>query len=199
MYNKLKKIKTAVFISGRGSNMESLIKATKNHEFPASISLVVTNNSLSPGIQLAKNYNIPIKIFDKKEFNNSQFESNSQKILLNFKIEMICLAGFMQILSKKFLSDWKNKIINIHPSYLPKNKGLNAQKQAIEEKAAFTGCTVHFVNEEVDSGEVILQEKVKIEPEDNVQTLSNRILQKEHVIYPKALKQIAHDIIKLRN
>jgi len=179
--------------------MESLIKATKNHEFPASISLVVTNNSLSPGIQLAKNYNIPIKIFDKKEFNNSQFESNSQKILLNFKIEMICLAGFMQILSKKFLSDWKNKIINIHPSYLPKNKGLNAQKQAIEEKAAFTGCTVHFVNEEVDSGEVILQEKVKIEPEDNVQTLSNRILQKEHVIYPKALKQIAHDIIKLRN
>ena len=199
MQNNLKKIKTAIFISGRGSNMESLIKATKNHEFPASISLVVTNNSLSPGIQLAKNYNIPIKIFDKKEFNNSQFESNSQKILLNFKIEMICLAGFMQILSKKFLSDWKNKIINIHPSYLPKNKGLNAQKQAIEEKAAFTGCTVHFVNEEVDSGEVILQEKVKIEPEDNVQTLSNRILQKEHVIYPKALKQIAHDIIKLRN
>ena len=199
MQNNIKRIKTAIFISGRGSNMESLIKATKNHEFPASISLVVTNNSLSPGIQLAKNYNIPIKIFDKKEFNNSQFESNSQKILLNFKIEMICLAGFMQILSKKFLSEWKNKIINIHPSYLPKNKGLNAQKQAIEEKAAFTGCTVHFVNEEVDSGEVILQEKVKIEPEDNVQTLSNRILQKEHVIYPKALKQIAHDIIKLRN
>ena len=179
--------------------MESLIKATTSREFPASISLIITNNGLAPGIQLAKNYNIPVKIFDKEEFNKSQFEINSQKALLNFEIEMICLAGFMQILSRNFLYKWKKKIINIHPSYLPKNKGLNAQKQAIEEKAAFTGCTVHFVNEEVDSGEVILQEKVKIEPEDNVQTLSNRILQKEHVIYPKALKQIAHDIIKLRN
>ena len=179
--------------------MKSLIKATKNNEFPASISLVVTNNSLAPGIQLAKNYNIPVKIFDKKEFNNSQFEFNSQKILLNFKIEMICLAGFMQILSKKFLNDWKNKIINIHPSYLPKNKGLNAQKQALDEKTPFTGCTVHFVNEKIDSGKIILQEKVKIMPDDNIQTLSYRILKKEHVIYPKALKQIASEILKIKN
>ena len=179
--------------------MKSLIKAAKNENFPALVSLIITNNEFAPGINVAQNYNIPVKIFDKKKFNWSEFEINSQKILLNYKIEMICLAGFMQILSRNFLYKWKKKIINIHPSYLPKNKGLNAQKQAIEEEAAFTGCTVHFVNEEVDSGEVILQEKVKIEPEDNVQTLSNRILQKEHVIYPKAFKQIADDIIKLRN
>ena len=197
MQNNIKKIKTAIFISGRGSNMESLIKATKNYEFPALISLIITNNNLAPGIQLAKNYNIPVKILDKKEFNESQFESNAQKILLNFKIKMICLAGFMQILSKNFLSDWKNKIINIHPSYLPRNKGLNAQKQVIDEKASFTGCSVHFVNEEIDGGEIILQEKIKIMPDDNIQTLSNRILKKEHIIYPKALKQIASNIIKL--
>ena len=179
--------------------MESLIKASKNYEFPASIFLVVTNNSFAPGIQLAKNYNIPIKIFDKKKFNSSQFEFNSQKVLLNFKIEMICLAGFMQILSKEFLEDWKNKIINIHPSYLPKNKGLKAQKQALDEKEPFTGCTVHFVNEKIDSGKIILQKKVKIMPNDNIQTLSNRILKKEHVIYPEALKQIASGILKMKN
>ena len=199
MQNNIKKIQTAIFISGRGSNMESLIKATKNQKFPASISLVLTNNSLAPGIQLAKKHNIPVKIFDKKEFNNSQFEFNSQKVLLNFKIEMICLAGFMQILSKKFLKDWKNKIINIHPSYLPNNKGLNAQKQALDEKADFTGCTVHFVNKEIDNGKIILQEKVKIMHNDSVQTLSGRILEKEHIIYPKALKKIASEILKIKN
>ena len=199
MQNNIKKIKTAIFISGRGSNMESLIKATKNYEFPALISLIITNNNLAPGIQLAKNYNIPVEILDKKEFNESQFESNAQKILLNFKIKMICLAGFMQILSKNFLSDWKNKIINIHPSYLPRNKGLNAQKQVINEKASFTGCSVHFVNEEIDDGKIILQEKVKVMHNDSVQTLSDRILEKEHIIYPKALKKIALEILKIKN
>jgi len=199
LHNSLKKIKTAVFISGKGSNMESLIKATKNQQFPASILVVIANNESAPGIQLAKNYYIPIKVFDKKKFNKSQFEINSQKVLSNYKIEMICLAGFMQILSKKFISAWKNRIINIHPSYLPKNKGLNPQKQVIDKKASFTGCTVHFVNEEIDSGKIILQEKVKIMHRDNVQTLSNRILLKEHVIYPRALKKIASNIIKLKN
>ena len=199
MQNNLKKIKTAIFISGRGSNMESLIKATKNPNFPASILIIITNNALASGIHLAKNYNIPVKIFDKKSFNKSQFEISSQKVLSDFNIEMICLAGFMQILSKSFVDNWLNRIINIHPSYLPKNKGLNAQKQAIDDKISFTGCTVHFVNEEIDTGKIILQEKVKIMPEDSVQTLSDRILKREHVIYPRALEQIARDIIKLRN
>ena len=179
--------------------MESLIKATKNREFPASILVVITNNALASGIHLAKNYNIPVKIFDKKKFNKKQFEINSQKVLSDLNIEMICLAGFMQILSKKFINSWLNKIINIHPSYLPKNKGLNAQKQVIDEKASFTGCTVHFVDVEIDAGKIILQEKVKVMREDSVQTLSDRILQREHVIYPRALEQIANDIIKLRN
>ena len=112
---------------------------------------------------------------------------------------MICLAGFMQILSKKFVYLWRNRIINIHPSYLPKNKGLNPQKQVINEKASYTGCTVHFVNEKIDDGKIILQEKVKVMHNDSVQTLSDRILEKEHVIYPKALEKIASEILKIKN
>ncbi len=179
--------------------MESLIKATKNQNFPASIPVVITNNKSAPGIQLAKNHFIPVEILDKNKFNRSEFESNSQKILLDYKIEMICLAGFMQILSKKFVYSWQNRIINIHPSYLPKNKGLYPQKQVIDEKASYTGCSVHFVNEKIDDGKIILQEKVKVMHNDNVQTLSDRILEKEHVIYPRALKKIASEIIKLKN
>ena len=199
MYNKLKKIKTAVFISGRGSNMESLIKSTRDQNFSALITVVITDNELAQGIGLAKNYNIPVKIFDKKKFKKSQFETNTQRVLLDYKIEIICLAGFMQVLSKKFINKWQNRIINIHPSYLPKNKGLNPQKQVIDERAPFTGCTVHFVNEKVDSGKIILQEKVKVMQSDNVQSLSYRILQREHEIYPKALNQIASSMIRLKN
>lgn len=135
--------------------MESLIKATKSQDFPASILVVLTDNESAPGIQLAKNHYVPVKIFDKKKFSRSEFETNSQKILLNYKIELICLAGFMQILSKKFVYSWQNRIINIHPSYLPKNKGLNPQKQVINEKASYAGCTVHFVNEKIDDGEIL--------------------------------------------
>ena len=179
--------------------MESLIKSTRDQNFPALIRVVITDNELASGIGLAKNYNVPVKIFDKKKFNKSQFETNAQRVLLNYKIEIICLAGFMQILSKKFINAWQNKIMNIHPSYLPKNKGLNPQKQVIDEKASFTGCTVHFVNEKVDSGKIILQEKVKIMQNDNVESLSNRILQREHEIYPKALNQIASNMIRTKN
>ena len=199
MYNKVKKIKTAVFISGRGSNMVSLIKSAGDQNFSALITVVISDNELAPGIGLAKNYNVPIEIFDKKKFDKSQFENNAQSVLLNYKIKIICLAGFMQILSKNFISKWQNRIINIHPSYLPKNKGLNPQKQVIDEQAPFTGCTVHFVNEKVDSGKIILQEKVKVMQNDNVQSLSDRILQKEHEIYPKALNKIALNMIREKN
>ena len=179
--------------------MESLIKSTRDQNFSALITVVITDNEIAQGISLAKNYNIPVKIFDKKKFKKSQFETNTQRVLLDYKIEIICLAGFMQILSKKFINKWQNRIINIHPSYLPKNKGLNPQKQVIDERAPFTGCTVHFVNEKVDSGKIILQEKVKVMQNDNVQSLSSRILQREHEIYPKALNQIASNMIRLKN
>jgi len=175
--------------------METLIKASKKPKYPASILLVITNNQNAKGIEIAKKYSIPIKVLDKKYYNKIRFEDNSIKILLNYKIELICLAGFMQVLSKKILTRWKNRIINIHPSYLPENKGLNAQKQALLGKSNFTGCTVHYVNEKVDSGKIILQEKVRIMHKDNIESLSNRILLKEHIIYPKALKKIALNLL----
>ena len=199
MHNKLEKIKIAIFISGRGSNMEALIKASKNEKFPALVSVIITNNEFAKGNRLAKNYNIPIEILDKKKFNKVQFETICQKVLLKHKIEMICLAGFMQILSKNFINKWQSRIINIHPSYLPKNKGLNPQKQVLVEKASYSGCTVHFVNEKIDDGKIILQEKIKVMHNDSVQTLSDRILKKEHIIYPKALKKIALEILKIKN
>ena len=179
--------------------MESLIKANKKHQFPASILVVITNNESAPGIKIAKNYYIPVKVFDKKKFKKTQFEINAQKVLSNYRIEMICLAGFMQILSKKFINTWQNRIINIHPSYLPKNKGLNPQKQVLDEKALYSGCTVHFVNDKIDDGKIILQEKIKVMHNDSVRTLSDRILEKEHIIYPKALKKIALEILKIKN
>jgi len=179
--------------------MESLIKSAGDQNFSALITVVISDNKLAPGIDLAKNYNVHVEIFDKKKFDKSLFESNAQRVLLNYKIEIICLAGFMQILSKNFISRWRNRIINIHPSYLPKNKGLNPQKQVIDEQAPFTGCTVHFVNEKVDSGKIILQEKIKVMQNDNVQSLSDRILQREHEIYPKALNQIASNMIRVKN
>lgn len=198
MYNSIKKIKIAVFISGRGSNMVSLIKTSKKQKFPASVSLVIANNEFAKGIKSAKNYNVPVKIFDKKKYNKSKFEAQSNLVLLKYKIEMICLAGFMQILSENFINKWKNRIINIHPSYLPKNKGLNAQKQALEGNARFTGCTVHFVNKKIDSGKIIMQKKVKIMHNDNLESLSNRILKQEHIVYPIALKKLATKIIKFK-
>jgi len=195
LHNNLKRIKTAIFFSGRGSNMETLIKATKKLSYPASILLVITNNQNAKGIEIAKKYSIPVKVFDKKKYNKVKFETNSIKELLYYEIELICLAGFMQVLSKKFINKWKNRVINIHPSYLPKNKGLNPQKQALESKSSFSGCTVHYVNEKIDSGKIILQEKVKIIHKDNIESLSNRILLKEHIIYPKALKKIALNLL----
>ena len=167
--------------------MESLIKANKKHQFPASILVVITNNESAPGIKIAKNYYIPVKVIDKKKFNKLQFEINAQKVLSNYKIEMICLAGFMQILSKKFINTWQNKIINIHPSYLPKNKGLNPQKQVLDEKSSYSGCTVHLVSSKVDSGKIILQKKIKVFKKDNEKKLSSKILHLEHKIYPRAI------------
>ncbi len=157
--------------------MESLIKSAGDQNFSALITVVISDNELAPGIVLAKNYNIPVEIFDKKKFDKSQFENNAQSVLLNYKIEIICLAGFMQILSKNFISRWQNKIINIHPSYLPKNKGLNPQKQVIDEQAPFTGCTVHFVNEKVDSGKIICKMDNKDEFEVDISSLNNKYKQ----------------------
>ena len=181
-----KKIDTAVFISGSGSNLNSIIKNSLKKNFPIKISLVISNNKNAYGINYAKNNKIKFKIINSKKMIN--FESKTLIILKKNNIKLICLAGFMKVLSDKFIKDFKYKILKIHPSLLPKYKGLNTHKRALKNKEKFSGCTVHYVTNKLDSGRIILQKKVKIIKADNKKTLRKKILKIEHLLYPKAIK-----------
>ena len=182
------KIKTAVFISGTGSNLKSLIKFSKLKKSPISINLIVSNDSKSKGLQYGKIFKIKKKIFDFKKKHMDE-----KKILFELKknrIDLICLAGFMKILSKTFINNFNGKILNIHPSLLPKFKGLNTHERAIRNKEKYSGCTVHFVNSKLDSGKIILQDKVRINKNETPKTLAKKILAKEHKLYPKAILKV---------
>jgi len=182
------KIKTAVFISGTGSNLKSLIKFSKLKKSPISINLILSNDSKSKGLQYGKIFKIKKKIFDFKKKH-----INEKKILFELKknrIDLICLAGFMKILSKTFINNFNGKILNIHPSLLPKFKGLNTHERAIRNQEKYSGCTVHFVNSKLDSGKIILQDKVKINKNETPKTLAKKILAKEHKLYPKAILKV---------
>ena len=181
-----KKIDTAIFISGSGSNLNSIIKNSLKKNFPIKISLVISNNKNAYGINYAKNNKIKFKIINSKKMIN--FESKTLIILKKNNIKLICLAGFMKVLSGKFIKDFKYKILNIHPSLLPKYKGLNTHKRVLKNKEKFSGCTVHYVTNKLDSGRVILQKKVRIIKADNEKTLKKKILKIEHLLYPKAIK-----------
>ena len=181
-----KKIDTAIFISGSGSNLNSIIKNSLKKNFPIKISLVISNNKNAYGINYAKNNKIKFKIINSKKMIN--FESKTLIILKKNNIKLICLAGFMKVLSDKFIKDFKYKILNIHPSLLPKYKGLNTHKRVLKNKEKFSGCTVHYVTNKLDSGRVILQKKVRIIKIDNEKTLRKKILKIEHLLYPKAIK-----------
>ena len=182
------KIKTAVFISGTGSNLKSLIKFSKLKKSPISINLIITNNKLAKGLKYGTIFKIQKKIISFK--NKDIAEKKILKELKKNKIELICLAGFMKILSKNFIKNFKGKILNIHPSLLPKYKGLNTHQRAIENKDKYSGCTVHFVNSKLDSGKIILQKKVKILKKDTPDNLAKRILAQEHKLYPKAILKV---------
>ena len=182
------KIKTAVFISGKGSNLKSLIKFSKTNKSPISIEFIVSNNSKAKGLDFAKNYKIKKKVLNFKNKNLS--ENKLLSVLKVNNIEIICLAGFMKILSKNFIKKFKGKILNIHPSLLPKYKGLNTHIRAINNKEKYSGCTVHFVNSRLDSGKIILQKKVKISKNETGTSLARKILAQEHKLYPKAILKV---------
>ena len=187
-YNGPKKIKTAVFISGTGSNLKNLIKFSKQKNFPISISLIISNNSKAKGLIYGNIFKIKKKVFN---FNNKiNAEKHILSLLFKNKIDLICLAGFMKILSKSFIKKFNGKILNIHPSLLPKYKGLNTHARVLQNNEKYSGCTVHLVNSKLDSGKIILQKKVKIFKNDIVETLSNRILKQEHKLYPAAIKKL---------
>ena len=184
----LEKIKTAVFISGKGSNLKNLIKYSKKKTSPIVIKLIISNSQKSKGLKYSKQFNIKKNVINFKK--RKLAENKILKLLNENKINFICLAGFMKILSKRFIKKFKGKIINIHPSLLPKYKGLNTHKEVLKNKEKFTGCTVHYVNSKLDSGKIILQRKVKIKKTDSVKTLSAKVLSQEHKLYPAAINKI---------
>jgi len=183
-----KKIKTAVFISGKGSNLKNLIKFAKNKKYPFSVNLIFSNTKKAKGLRYSKIYKIKKKVicYDKK----IKTDKKILKILTQKKIKLICLAGFMKILSKNFIKKFQGKIINIHPSLLPKYKGLNTHIRAIKNRDKFAGCTVHYVTSKLDSGKIILQKRVKISKGDNHFSLAKKVLKIEHLLYPAAIKKI---------
>ena len=187
-YSGPKKIKTAVFISGTGSNLKNLIKFSKQRNFPITIDLIISNNAKAKGLIYGNNFKIKKRVFN---FSNKMIaEKKILSLLFKSKIELICLAGFMKILSKSFIQRFNGKILNIHPSLLPKYKGLNTHARALKNNDKYSGCTVHIVNSKLDSGEIILQKKVKIYKNDNIETLSKRVLKQEHKLYPAAIKRL---------
>jgi len=178
------KINTAIFISGTGSNLKSLIKFSKLKKSPIIIKLIISNNNKAKGLQYANIYKIKKKVFD---FKYTLSEKEVINELKKSDIHLICLAGFMKILSKSFIKNFKGKILNIHPSLLPKYKGLNTHERAIRNKDKYSGCTVHFVDSRLDSGKIINQKKVRIKKLDTPKTLAKRILNQEHKLYPAAI------------
>ena len=184
----LKKTKTAIFISGTGSNLKNLIKFSKKKKSPISIDLIISNTHNAKGLKYSRKYNIQKKVISFK--NNKLAEEKIFYFLLVKNIKFICLAGFMKILSKNFIKKFKGKIVNIHPSLLPKYKGLNTHKKAIENNDKFAGCSVHFVTAKLDSGKIIMQKKVKIKKRDTIASLTKKVLKKEHLLYPAAIKKI---------
>ena len=184
----LNKIKTAVFISGTGSNLKNLINFSKTKKSPISIDLIISNTIKAKGLKYSNQYKIKKKILNFKNIRIA--EKRLLDLLKQNKIQFICLAGFMKILSSKFIKQFNGKIINIHPSLLPRYKGLNTHSRAIQNKDKFSGCTVHYVTEKLDSGKIIMQRKIKILKKDTPSSLARKILKQEHKIYPKAILKI---------
>jgi formyltetrahydrofolate-dependent phosphoribosylglycinamide formyltransferase len=182
------KIKSCVFISGNGTNLKSIIKSSRDYSFPIKIELIISNNRKAKGLEFAKKYSIPFRFFAYD--NQKNFERKALHVIKKRKIKFLCLAGFMKILSRNFIRNFGYQIINIHPSLLPKFKGLNTHKRVLKSKEKYSGCTVHFVTPVLDSGKIILQKKVLINESETVSSLKKKILRQEHKIYPQSIISI---------
>ncbi|HEV2562683.1 MAG TPA: phosphoribosylglycinamide formyltransferase [Rhizomicrobium sp.] len=194
------RVRTAVLISGRGSNLKSLIDACADPAFPAQIALVISNVANAGGLDYARDAGIPFKVISHKDFSSrEEFDGAIDAALREANIEIVCLAGFMRILSDWFARRWEGRVLNIHPSLLPAFKGLNVHQQALDAGVRVAGCTVHFVVPELDSGPIIAQASVPVLPGDNAESLAARILEKEHKLYPAALAMVAEGKVKLEN
>ena len=190
-------LKIGVLISGRGSNLQALIDASECRDIPAEISVVISNKSDAYGLERAKKHNIPAVFINPKDFPDKNFyEEKIVETLKKYNVGLVCLAGYMKIVGKVVLTEYKRKMINIHPSLLPKYPGLHAQKQALEDKAKVSGATVHFVDEGCDTGPILLQAEVPVLENATEESLSSRILEQEHKIYPEAVRLFAEGKLK---
>ncbi|MDB2611002.1 phosphoribosylglycinamide formyltransferase [Amylibacter sp.] len=189
------KPRIAILISGGGSNMVSLINAIKYNKINALPAIVISNNSNAAGLDKAADLDIPTRYIDHRKFsgNREVFEKRLHNLLQDEKIDIICLAGFMRILTKSFIDQWNNKILNIHPSLLPKYKGLNTHQRAIDAFDKISGCSVHIVTSELDGGLVLGQRTVDIESTDTASTLAEKVLIEEHILYPEILNKFIND------
>jgi phosphoribosylglycinamide formyltransferase 1 len=193
--------RVAVLISGRGSNMAALIEAAKDKSYPAEIALVLSNNPEAGGLLVARAEGIDTAVVDHTRFGKDRaaFERALQDVLVNHRIDIVCLAGFMRLLSADFVGHWHHRMFNIHPALLPAFKGLDTHNRALEAGAKIHGATVHFVVPEMDSGPIVAQGAVAVRPDDSEAALAGRVLAVEHRIYPLALKLLAEGRIRVEN
>ena len=184
-----------ILISGRGSNMEAIIKASQSNQINATVAVVISDKRDAQGIKIAKELGITTFVLDIKDFSTKQeYEDDICRILKGCSVDLVCLAGYMKIVGQTILESFKNRVINIHPSLLPAFRGLNAQKQALDYGVKFAGCSVHYVNDVLDGGPLILQDIVEVSGDDTEETLSQKILAKEHLIYPQAIQIVLESL-----
>ena len=180
-----------ILISGRGSNMEAIIQAALSKQIDATVNVVISNKNNALGIDSAKSYGIKTFVLEKKDYSSKkEYEEEISQILKDHSVDLVCLAGYMTLVGETLLAAFNNKIINIHPSLLPAFKGLNAQKQALDYGVSYAGCSVHYVDQSMDGGALIMQDIVEVLDTDTEESLSKKILKKEHLLYPKAINLV---------
>jgi phosphoribosylglycinamide formyltransferase-1 len=191
--------RTAILISGRGSNMRALVEAARAPSFPAEICLVLSNRPDAPGLAYAKDKGIAIAVVDHKIYaGREDFERSIQVLLELHRIDLVCLAGFMRLLTPWFIGQWRGRLVNIHPALLPAYRGLHTHARALSDGVKIHGCTVHFVVEAMDEGPIIAQAAVAVLDADTPETLAARVLAQEHVVYPAALAHVAGDTYRVQ-
>src|SRR5580693_6834522 len=190
-------MRLGILISGRGSNFEAIANAIARRKLDAEIAIVISNRASAGGLDIARQRGIPMRVIESRGMEREAYDKLVIDELKTHEVDLVCLAGFMRLLSASFVESFPNRVVNIHPSLLPAFPGLDAQRQALEYGAKITGCTVHLVDEFLDSGPILVQSAVPVLDEDTVETLSARILSQEHIIYPKAIQYLVEKRVTL--
>lgn len=192
-------LRLGVLASGRGSNLQAIIDASKKGEIQATVEVVISDNAGAYALERARSAGIPAVYINPKNFSTkTQYEEAVLDVLKSFRVELVCLAGYMRLVGTNILKFYPNRVLNIHPALLPAFPGLHAQERAWEYGVRFSGCTVHFVDEGMDTGPIILQAVVPVLPDDTPETLAERILEQEHILYPKAIKLFAEGKLEIK-